>query len=225
MLNYEIDPSALNDYLPPGTELDLWNNKCYISLVAFEFLNAKLKKIRIPFYKNFEQINLRFYVRRNCNGDVRKGVVFIKEIAMGNLLKAGAALLYNEYYTNLPTRRSMIQKDKIIHFKYEWRFNKSWHYIEADAFPDKKIPAADTLEAFITERYWGYTKLSNNRTAEFRVDHPQWKISTLQTAKLNCNSYDLYGEMLHNYLSKTPVAAFVADGSFVEVHNRCVYSI
>ncbi|WP_317233059.1 MULTISPECIES: DUF2071 domain-containing protein [Pontibacter] len=62
--NYEVDSSLLAAYLPYGTELDLWNGKCYVSLVGFMFINTKLLNFKIPFHINFEEVNLRFYVKR-----------------------------------------------------------------------------------------------------------------------------------------------------------------
>jgi uncharacterized protein len=220
MLNYEIDPAVLQPYLPSGTACDLWNNKCYLSLVAFRFSHPKIKTVPIPFYTNFVQINLRFYVRRYCNGECRKGVVFIKEIAEGRLLKAGAALLYNERYTNLQTRHCSDENDTMLHIKYEWKLNKEWNYVHATANPYKIIPADDTAEAFITNRFWGYTKISGNQTAEFRVDHAPWKICALESFDINCNSRLLYGEKLHAFLSQKPAFAFMTDGSFVKVYNK-----
>ncbi len=73
MLNYEIEPSVLFPYLPKGTELDLWNNNCYISLVGFMFLNTRVRGLSIPFYRNFEEFNLRFYVRFKDKNEWKRG--------------------------------------------------------------------------------------------------------------------------------------------------------
>jgi len=58
--NYYVDPEILVPFLPYKTELDLWNGKCYISLVGFRFVNTKLKGFGIPFHKHFEEVNLKF---------------------------------------------------------------------------------------------------------------------------------------------------------------------
>ena len=49
MANYEIDPDILQSFLPKGVELDLFENKCYISLVGFMFKKTKLFNIPIPY--------------------------------------------------------------------------------------------------------------------------------------------------------------------------------
>ncbi|CAN5649578.1 DUF2071 domain-containing protein [soil metagenome] len=220
VVNYEIDPAELKPYLPAGTEPDLWNNKCYISLVAFQFSNPKIKEIPIPFYKSFEQINLRFHVRKVCNGEVRKGVVFIKEIATGNLLKAGAALLYNEHYTHLKTRHTITKQSNAIDIQYDWNLNKQWNYIHAVAEKDKTTPDPNTAIAFIANRFWGYTNISPDKTAKFRIEHEPWKIHGVKFCQVNCNIKKLYGETLHTFLSQAPAFTFMIDGSSVKVYNK-----
>jgi uncharacterized protein YqjF (DUF2071 family) len=74
MLNYEIEPSVLMPYVPRGTELDLWNGKNLISVVGFMFLNTRVFGIPIPFHRDFEEVNLRIYVR--CKRKTAGGVVW-----------------------------------------------------------------------------------------------------------------------------------------------------
>ncbi len=80
MLNYEIDQALLLPLVPVGTELDSWNGKTFISMVGFRFTHTRLLGLAIPFHRNFDEVNLRFYVRRSSPEGWRGGVVFIKEI-------------------------------------------------------------------------------------------------------------------------------------------------
>lgn len=68
IINYEINPDLLLQYLPEGTELDFYRGKCYVSLVGFMFLNTRLLGLPIPFHRNFEEVNLRFYVKKKKMG-------------------------------------------------------------------------------------------------------------------------------------------------------------
>jgi len=76
MLNYYVDRQLLVSYVPRGCELDLFLNRCYISLVGFQCLDTRVKGVRIPFHVNFNEGNLRFYVRRLVGGQWRRGVVW-----------------------------------------------------------------------------------------------------------------------------------------------------
>ena len=64
LLNYAVDPSLLRPLVPPGTELDLRGGTAYVSLVGFLFLESRILGVPIPFHGAFEEVNLRFYVRR-----------------------------------------------------------------------------------------------------------------------------------------------------------------
>ena len=79
LANYEVDQKLLEPYLPHGTELDVWNGRCYVSLVGFMFQNVRLLGIPVPFHTEFEEVNLRFYVRHKKDGEWRRGAVFISE--------------------------------------------------------------------------------------------------------------------------------------------------
>ena len=100
MVNYSIDKKILDKYLPPKTEIDLWNDICYVSLVGFMFKNTKVKGLKIPFHTNFEEVNLRFYVRYEDNGEWKRGVVFVKEIVPKPALTFVANTVYKENYEN-----------------------------------------------------------------------------------------------------------------------------
>jgi len=101
ILNYEIDPAVLRPFLPAGTELDQWNGKTFVSMVGFQFLNTKLLGLAIPFHSNFEEVNLRFYVRRWTNESWRRAVVFIKEVVPSRAIAwTATAEPFEEWLTN-----------------------------------------------------------------------------------------------------------------------------
>src|SRR4026208_556537 len=80
MLSFEIDPRVLSPLVPAGTELDEWQGRTFASLVGFLFLDTRVFGLAVPFHRNFEEVNLRFYVRRMASDGLRRGVVFVKEI-------------------------------------------------------------------------------------------------------------------------------------------------
>ena len=121
LANYEVEPKLLEKYLPYKTELDIWNGTCYVSLVGFMFLKTRLLGIPIPFHTNFEEVNLRFYVRYNENGEWKRGVVFIKEIVPRLALSLVANTIYGEHYQTLPMRHTWENKEKSQIISYEWK--------------------------------------------------------------------------------------------------------
>src|SRR5258705_12109401 len=112
MVIYEGDPPCLQKYVPAGTELDPYDGKTYASLVGFQFRRTKLLgTIPIPFHTDFEEINLRFYVRRSEDGEARRGVVFVTEIVLKHAIAFAARLFYNDNYGRRPTRNRVFSKD------------------------------------------------------------------------------------------------------------------
>ena len=71
MLNWEVEPALLTPVLPRGVELDFHQGKTFVSLVGFLFRDTRLLGIPIPGHCNFEEVNLRFYVRRTVGGEGR----------------------------------------------------------------------------------------------------------------------------------------------------------
>src|SRR5262245_53035082 len=107
MLNYEIDPAVLASRVPPGCELDTWDGRTFVSVVGFRFLRTRVLGVPVPFHVNFEEVNLRFYVRRKADSEWRRGVVFVKELVPRRAIALVARVAYGENYVAFPMRHSI----------------------------------------------------------------------------------------------------------------------
>ena len=168
MINFEIDPRILQKNLPQGTELDYFSGKTYVSLVGFSFKNTKIKSLSIPFHKNFEEINLRYYVRRKIGNEWRKGVVFLSEIAQKAAVSFLARKLYNENYMRMEMK-SEVRENYIC---YKWKNKMKWNSMELTVTGDPKYPSNNSFEYFIVENYWGYSKNKKNEKRFNGKIHP-----------------------------------------------------
>lgn len=223
MLNYEIDPAVLRPYLPGGTELDAWNGKTFVSLVGFLFLNTKVLGLPIPFHTDFEEVNLRFYVRRRAGDGWRRGVVFIKEIVPKIAIATVARIRYNENYVALPMRHTLTFSSSDaktgVSVEYAWRFNKRWNHVRVAATGSPQPVAAGSEEEFITEHYWGYSGQKDGGCIEYQVEHPRWRVWQADECELVCDVAELYGESFAEALQARPSSAFLAEGSPVVVRQ------
>ena len=221
MLNYEIDPACLLSYLPNGTELDCWNGKTFVSLVAFLFINTKILGWSIPFHRSFEEINLRFYVRRLAPEGWRRGVVFIKEIVPRAAIAVVARRVYNENYVALPMRHEVTANfaPPSLVVDYSWRFNEKWNQLQVKTKGDLQPIAPGSEEEFITEHYWGYTAQRDGGCLEYQVEHPPWRVWQVRESILDCNVSGLYGDIFVESLGAAPSSAFLAEGSAVVVRK------
>jgi uncharacterized protein YqjF (DUF2071 family) len=215
MFTYEIDPALLLPLVPPGTELDRWQGRTHASIVAFRFLSTRILGIPIPFHRNFEEVNLRFYVQRQSGAEVRRGVVFIREIVPRRAVATLARRIYNEPYRALPMR-SEVATAPTLAVRYAWRLAGRWHTLAARAAGPLTQPANGSLEQFIAEHYWGYTRQPNGSTIEYHVAHPPWAVAPAESHRIDGDLTAVYGPALARCLER-PVSVFLADGSAVTV--------
>ncbi len=223
MLNYEIEPEILMRLVPKGTELDGWRGKTFVSMVGFLFLNTQVMGIAIPFHRDFEEINLRFYVRLKGEDGWRRGVVFVKEIVPRATIALTARWLYNENYVALPTGnvilRSQDNPANMETAKYFWTFGNKLQYIELATRGQPSHFSEGSEEEFITQHYWGYSTQRDGGTVEYRVDHPAWRVWQAQSCRLECDVANLYGKQFAQALSGSPSSAFLAEGSEITVYT------
>ena len=219
MLNFRVDPQILAPHVPAGTELEFYHGESYVSIVGFLFYHTMLCGLPIPRHRNFEEVNLRFYVRKKSADTWRRGVVFVRELVPKIAIAVTARVFYGEPYLALPMRSEVENKDGIVRAKYEWRRGKNWEHLMMSAHGEPQSSPVGSHEEFITEHYWGYTA-HGSRTSEYRVEHPRWKIWTADSFELKADVTALYGNKFVEPLTGVPVSAFIADGSYVEVQRR-----
>lgn len=220
LINYEIDPEKLKKYLPIGTEIDFWNNKCYVSLVGFMFNNTKVLGAKFPFHINFEEVNLRFYVKRFENGEWKRGVVFIKEIVPKRTITFIANTLYNEHYQTNTMKHSITKNDVSKTFVYQWNNDNKWNSIQLETKLNT-IPIDVNSEAeFITEHYFGYTKYNRKTTFEYEVKHPRWEQLEIINHKIDVDFEKNYGNEFAFLNESKPISVFLAKGSEITVENK-----
>lgn len=218
MANYSIDKKTLSKYLPLRTEIDLWNDICYVSLVGFIFKDTKVKGLKIPFHTNFEEVNLRFYVRYKDNGEWKRGVVFIKEIVPKPALTFVANTVYKENYETMPMNHSWTITDDNVIVEYKWKKQK-WNSLKVIASNKSNLIQDNSEEEFITEHYWGYTKVSNEKTSEYGVEHPKWEVYQTKDYLIDVDFADIYGQDFSFLKQEKPKSVFLAEGSEIKVKD------
>ncbi|WP_428069426.1 YqjF family protein [Chryseobacterium gambrini] len=218
IINYEINPEVLEKYLPKGTELDFYKGKCYVSVVGFMFLNTKLLGLPIPFHRNFEEVNLRFYVKKKEGNDWKRGVVFIKEIVPKQALSFVANSVYQEHYETMPMKNILHEENGELLIKYSWK-DKIWHSIAITAENQPLKMEANSEFEFITEHYYGFTK-KENKTSEYQVCHPKWDYYLVKNHQLKINFQKVYGNDFECLNHRKPMSVMLAEGSEIEVKTK-----
>ena len=219
MLNFVVDPKIIAPLVPPGTEVDFENGETFLSVVGFLFLDTRLLGFPVPLHRDFEEVNLRFYVRKKSADTWRRGVVFVRELVPRRAIALVARVFYGENYVALPMKHDIKHRDSSLSVEYSWRRGRKWESLRMSASGEPHTILAGSHAEFITEHYWGYTCFRGG-CSEYRVEHPRWKIWNADNFVLSGDVASIYGDQFVEQLSAKPRSAFIADGSPIEVLLR-----
>lgn len=219
MLNWSVPEAWLAARLPQGCALDPFQGEHVVSLVGFRFEDTRVRGVRIPGHHTFEEVNLRFYVvRRAPDGEVRRGVVFVRELVPRAAIAVVARLAYDEPYKTAKMWNDVaLDAETGGHARYGWTFGGARAELAGEVSGPAEESAPGSEAEFITEHYWGYTKRKRGATSEYEVRHPRWRVWDVPGARFEGDTRALYGADFAGLLATAPRSAFLAVGSEVEV--------
>ena len=205
---FEIDKKILEPYLPKGTEIDFFNGKALMSMVAFTFSKVKFFGLKIPFHQKFGQINFRFYAKTKTNGT--KGVVFIKECAPKPLIATIANIFYNEpyFYRKISLKKRVNTNKSIITYSYK-NFK-----IQAKNKQHTHKLKQESIEHFVVDRYIAFIKTYNKKTIQYKINHRPWDLYNTSSISTNENILNL---LPHKFKKAKLISSCFVDGSYVTV--------
>jgi uncharacterized protein YqjF (DUF2071 family) len=218
MANYVVDPQLLIPYLPAQTEIDFWKGRCYVSLVGFLFSHVRIKQYAVPFHRQFEEVNLRFYVRYKEQDRWKRGVVFIKEFVPLPMVTLIANTLYDERYETLPMKHDWQVTGGNVAVKYAWKKHKRWHDLRVIAANQPEWISEGSEQEFITQHFWGYSK-KRDYTSEYQVDHPLWKAYPVSGYDIGVNYEACYGNAFAVLDQLKPLSVYLVEGSPVSIYR------
>lgn len=218
MISYEVDPQLLTSLVPAGTSLDSHDGRVLVTLVGLRFLDLRVAGIPVPGHQDFDQVNFRFYVRREIGSEIRRGVVFIKEIVSSLSMAIGARVLMNENYVAAPMRHEITGGDQGW-AAYDWQLAERWNRLAARRAGPPVAPRADSIESFVKDRQWGYSRQRDGSTRELRVEHPSWDVWPAAGSTVDCDVSAVFGPAFAGPLAQPPASAFIAVGSETVLHR------
>jgi uncharacterized protein YqjF (DUF2071 family) len=209
--SYSVPPDLLADRLLPGLSLDTWEGQPCVSLVGFQFLDTRVRGIRIPGHVNFPEWNLRFYVRR---GVEERGVMFVREFVPKRAISIVASAIYNEPYETVSMRAEVEANSAAYTVTRRGRP----HELRATLDDDPWTPDVDSIEHFFKEHRWGYGADRRGNTLRYEVIHPVWSVRRVTAHEINVDWAQLYGNEWAVMNGQEPLSVVYAVGSDVEVH-------
>lgn len=214
LATYPVPPALLQPHLPPGCELELRDDQALCSLVAFEFKDTRVFGIPWPGYRDFPELNLRFYVRHGTE----RGVVFVREFVPLRLVAWMANWLYNEPYQYAPLTGAITDNATHITAEYRLLYGGREHVLRATGSRPPYVPTADSFDHALKEHRWGYGVTRQGEPLRYEVIHPAWDVYPVQVYHIDVDWGVLYGPEWKFLNGVSPCSAILAVGSAVAVH-------
>jgi uncharacterized protein YqjF (DUF2071 family) len=222
--NFEVGRARIERLVPRDTEIDLFRGRALVSLVGFRFLDTRILGVPISGHRDFDEVNLRIYVRRRMpEGEWRRGVSFIREFVPRRAIAWVARLCYHEPYRALPMRHHLEfgpdHDGDPTAVSYGWHLGGRWNILGATMSGPPAPPAPGSEAEFTVEHYWGYTARPDGTTTEYEVRHAPWRVWRAASSTLDIDAGLTYGPEWSDLLATPPTSVLVAEGSLVEVFS------
>ena len=213
LFNYRVEPERLQPWLPPGLELDLRDGSAFVSLVAFDFLDTRVLGIPWPGYRNFPEINLRFYVREGQ----RRGVAFIRELVPKRAIAFFARWLYNEPYEYAPMTSRLSFPGQFPVAEHEVNYDRSLQRLRVETAGEPEMQAEDSEAHFFKEHQWGYGTSRSGQLLRYEVTHEHWLTRPVADYQIEFDFERVYGSAWAHLTSSQPDSVLFAEGSPIRV--------
>lgn len=188
-LHYQVDLNELEKFVPNELEIDLFEGKPWISVVAFTM--EKIRPKNLPSFSpisDFDEINIRTYVKSNN----KTGVYFLS-IEGGKNLSCKVAKGISE----LPYRFSNIKRTDKIYKSQNSEFNDK---LNIEFKIGNELTEKTELDKWLTERYALFQD-TNDSINEFEIHHLEWPINEIYIQKLEL-SYPRFEKLIKERPSK-----------------------
>ena len=221
-VNFQIDPKVLAPRIPKGLELDFYKGETYVSLVAMMLRDVRVWGIPIHIATGFEELNMRFYVRRKDGDGYQRGACFIKDYVssgaaawiLGSLFKAD----FHKIKMKHDNTGFADDGESVPSVDYRWKVGDHWNRLRIKARSKVQKTGSDTKVGFILNHNNEYSS-RKGKTLEYRATHPTWTVWDAAQANFTCDVKTLFGQEFEKPLSKRPASVFVASGSDFTIYK------
>jgi uncharacterized protein YqjF (DUF2071 family) len=219
---YEAPPELLMPRLPRGLELDTLEGAAFVSLVAFDFRDTRVLGIGWPGFRNFPELNLRFYVR---SGDGKRGVVFVREYVPLRTVALIARSLYNEPYEYARMTSATRRGADDIEVSHEITAGGRTHSVRLRGGATASTPPEGSTEHFFKEHQWGFGRNPRGNPLYYEVHHPVWPVHPVLEHHIDVDWGLLYGQEWTVLQDAVPKSLILAAGSAVEVYPHALRTL
>ena len=216
LAQYAVDEAVIRPFLPPGVEPDRFQDRCFVSLVAFQFLKTKVLGVGWPTFRNFPEWNLRIYARH----EGRRGVVFVREFVPQRFVAWVARVVYNEPYRRARLTMAIDDTPASLTARYTVDYGGKVHELRATGTKPAIRPGPDSLEHFFKEHSWGYGRTRRGKLIRYEVSHPEWDVCPVTDHHIDVDWAALYGPEWGTMTGRAPDSVVLAAGSEIAVYPK-----
>jgi len=213
LVTYAVPKGLLEPRLPAGVELDTWNGRVFVSLVSLDFKRTRVLGIPWPGFRNFPDVNLRFYAR--CGE--RRGVVFIREFVPLRIVAWLARTVYHEPFESARIATTVSESNEQILVERVLEFAGQAHRIRVEAARPACGAPEESEAHFFKKRYWGFGENRRGDMMDFRVEHPVWDVYPVRSWQIDLDWSKVYGQEWAVLEGREPDSVILAAGSPVRV--------
>lgn len=215
IVTYPAPPALLEERVPPGLELETRAGDAFVSLVAFDFRDTRVWGVPWPGYRNFAELNLRYYVRRG----EKRGVVFVREFVRPRLVAWLARVLYNEPYAVAALETQVRDTPERLTMELRLTYAGSVHAVAVTGRKPGAVPGHTSDEHFFKEHRWGFGVNRRGRTIRYEVDHPLWQVYPVESHRVEMDWAAVYGPEWGVMAGRRPCSVMLASGSTVALYR------
>ncbi len=216
LFTFAVPPAVLEPRLPPGVALDTRDGQAFVSVVGLDFEETRVLGVGWPGYRAFADVNFRFYARAG----ERRGVVFIREIVPHRLISLLARWLYGEPFRSADVRSHVSEEGPLLLVERTFEIEGRKNVLRARAERAPFTPGPDSLEHFLKERAWGFSRSRAGHAEAFEVRHPVWECLLVRDFALELDWATVYGPEWSFLQGAAPASVALAVGSEVSVFPR-----
>ena len=103
--------------------------------------------------------------------------------------------------------------------RYRWTLGVCNNTLGVERGANLGVPDAGSHGEFIIEHYWGYTKRGEDRTDEYKVEHPKWELFAADNPHVAVDFGATYGKEFSFLSDSKPSSVLLAAGSEIAVYK------
>ena len=163
-LHWEVSPYFLQEHIPKEIKLDTFNNMAWVSLVAFEVKNMRVRNMpSLPYISQFKEINLRTYVIKDGKPGIYMFSIETDKLIEVLLTRMFMGLSYHKSKIKR-TSKKLVSQNKYLNQRLDVTIGKT-----------RPLTEKTNLDFWLTERHCLYENCQN-KICRIDIHHKPWEL-------------------------------------------------